>query len=83
MGHTMEQAISAAEANRRFSRLLQEVRAGRSYVVTTHGKPIARLVPFSQPDKARQEARAALLRRLEGQTPSDIGPWTRDELNAR
>jgi prevent-host-death family protein len=83
MGRAMEQAISAAEANRQFSRLLQEVRTGQSYVVTTHGKPVARLVPFDQPDRARQEARAALLRRLEGQTASDIGPWTRDELYAR
>jgi antitoxin (DNA-binding transcriptional repressor) of toxin-antitoxin stability system len=37
----MERAVSAAVANRKFSQLLRSVREGRSYVVTTHGKPVA------------------------------------------
>ncbi len=41
----MEKAVSAADANRNFSQLLQGVRRGRSYVVTSHGKPLARLTP--------------------------------------
>lgn len=65
----MDQAISAAEANRSFSRLLREVREGRSYVVTAHGKPVARIVPCNDVDSARIAARAALLQRL------GIKPW--------
>lgn len=79
----MDQSISAADANRSFSRILQDVRGGRSYVVTAHGKPVARIIPCGEADAAREAARAALLRRLEGQTATDIGPWTRDELYQR
>lgn len=79
----MDQTISAAEANRNFSHLLREVREGRSYIVTAHGKPVARIVPCNAADLARDTARAALLARLAGQTAIDIGPWTRDELYER
>jgi prevent-host-death family protein len=41
----MQKIISAAEANRRFSELLRTVKAGRSVAVTSHGKPVARMVP--------------------------------------
>lgn len=79
----MDQPIPAAEANRHFSRLLREVRDGRSYVVTAHGKPIARIVPCTAADAARATARTALLRRLAAQPAIDIGPWTRDALYER
>jgi prevent-host-death family protein len=79
----MDQPISAAEANRGFSRILRNVRGGQSYVVTAHGKPVARIVPCGEADAAREAARVALLRRLEGQPVMDIGPWTRDELYQR
>ncbi|MEA2741204.1 MAG: hypothetical protein QOH05_4511 [Acetobacteraceae bacterium] len=79
----MDQAISAAEANRAFSRLLREVREGHSYVVTAHGKPVARIVPCDQADAERRIARSTLLHRLAGQPAIDIGPWTRDALYER
>jgi prevent-host-death family protein len=52
----IDRAISAAETNRSFSRLLWEVRDGRSYVVTAHGKPVARIVPCDASDMARETA---------------------------
>jgi prevent-host-death family protein len=79
----MDQAISAAEANRTFSRLLREVREGHTYVVTAHGKPVARIVPCDKAGGDREKARAALLERLAEQPVMDIGPWTRDELYGR
>jgi prevent-host-death family protein len=79
-GATIDQPIPAAEAKRTFSRLLREVREGRSYVVTSHGKPIARIVPCTQADTACAAARSALLQRLALQPAIDIGCWTRDEL---
>jgi prevent-host-death family protein len=82
-GVVTDQAISAAEANRSFSRLLREVREGRSYTVTAHGKPVARIVPCNAADIARQAARSALLTRLTNQSAIDVGPWTRDELYDR
>ena len=79
----MEHAISAAEANRTFSRLLRNVRTGASYVITSHGRPVARIVPYDATDNARAEARARLLERLARQTVTDISPWRRDELYER
>ena len=83
----IEEKISAAEANRSFSRLLRGVREGRSYIVTAHGRPIARLVPAAQDDaedqRVRQAALHALLDRVAKQPVIDIGHWTRDELYER
>ena len=75
----MEKAISAAEANRKFSQVLREVREGRSFVVTSHGRPVARIAPVEAQHDA-DRAREALLKRLRSQKAIDIGPWTRDEL---
>jgi len=76
----MEEAVSAADANRRFSLLLRGVREGRSYVVTSHGKPVARLIPAGKHDDIATSARSALLSRLEKQPVMNAGRWTRDEL---
>jgi prevent-host-death family protein len=75
----MQKSISAAEANRKFSELLRGVKAGQKYVVTSHGRPVARIEPIDKEDDA-DRAREALLKRLRSQKAIDIGPWTRDEL---
>lgn len=75
----MEKAISAADANRKFSQLLREVREGRSYVVTSHGRPVARIAPVTE--QRASKAKAALLAHLEARpVTKPIGRWTRDEL---
>ncbi|MGO9084414.1 MAG: type II toxin-antitoxin system Phd/YefM family antitoxin [Candidatus Sulfotelmatobacter sp.] len=74
----MEKAISAAEANRKFSEVLRGVREGISYLVTSHGRPVARIEPVEVRD--RSKAKEVLLARLRSQKAIDIGPWTRDEL---
>lgn len=76
----VEKTVSAADANRRFSELLRRVRRGRSFVVTSHGTPVARLVPIAETDAIAAGARRALLARLRAQPATDIGRWTRDEL---
>ena len=80
----MEKSVSAADANRKFSELLRGVRQGRSYVVTSHGEPVAKLVPAAQDARIKSGARSALLARLKSQ-PAVKGiksrrRWTRDEL---
>jgi prevent-host-death family protein len=77
----MDDAISAADANRSFSSLLRRVREGRSVVVTSHGKPIARIVPLGErDDRAAEAARAALLARLRAEPVVNVGRWMRHEL---
>ena len=80
----MDQSISAAEANRAFSRLLRQVREdGQSFVITAHGKPVARISPCGPEDAQREAARAKLFARLDKQPAIDIGPWSREELYER
>ena len=77
----MDEAVSAAEANRRFSRILREVREGRSYVVTSHGKPVARIVPAQRDNRVASAAKSVLLARLASQPVLGIGHrWRRDDL---
>ena len=76
----MEETVSAAEANRQFSKLLRGVRDGNSYVVTSHGRPVAKLVPIDEEAIAREQARERLMERLRSQPVRNIGRWTRDEL---
>lgn len=76
----MEETVSAAEANRQFSKLLRGVRDGNSYVVTSHGRPVAKLVPVDEEAIAREQARERLFARLRSQPVRNIGRWTRDEL---
>jgi prevent-host-death family protein len=73
-------SISAAEANRNFSRVLDGVRQGRSYVVTSHGKPVATIEPAKTTSRAEIAARRSLLERLGNQPALNLGRWTRDEL---
>jgi prevent-host-death family protein len=76
----MEELISATEANRQFSRLLDGIRQGNTYVVTSHGRPLARLSPVAEGRRTIAQARAALLDKLRSQPAVYTGSWTRDEL---
>jgi prevent-host-death family protein len=76
----LDQKISAAEANRNFSEVLRGVREGRTYLVTSHGRPVARIVPAKLRDAKADAAWQALLARLQRQPSVEVGPWTRDEL---
>jgi prevent-host-death family protein len=76
----MEESVSAANANRKFSQLLRSVRDGKTYVVTVHGKPVAKIVPIPKDDKITAAARSVLFARLRSQPVLNVGRWTRDEL---
>lgn len=76
----MDEAVSAADANRNFSSILRSVREGQSFVVTSHGRPVARIIPADKPDDTAVDARAALFARLRSQPVTNIGRWTREEL---
>ena len=76
----MDKAVSAADANRRFSELLRTVKKGRSVIVTSHGKPVAKITPVVEDERAAAGARAVLLARLRTERAVTVGRWTRDEL---
>jgi prevent-host-death family protein len=75
----VEKVISAADANRKFSQVLRDVHQGESYVVTSHGKPVARIAPVPNAGSA-SNARATLLKRLRSEPVVNVGRWKRDEL---
>ena len=80
----MEKTVSAADANRKFSDLLRGVRKGQSYVVTSHGRPVAKLIPATTDGGNAAATRSALLARLKSQPAAQEDKprkrWTRDEL---
>ena len=78
----MDTPVSAAEANRKFSELLRGVREGRTYTVTSHGRPVARIVPAAADESDTERARTSLIARLERQPAvrTTGRRWTRDEL---
>ncbi len=75
-----EKIVSAAEANRKFSYVLSKVRQGCSYVVTSHGKSVAKIVPFRGYDAVASSSKATLVARLKSQPTKNIGKLTRDEM---
>ncbi len=76
----MEKLVSAADANREFSKLLRAVREGKSFVVTSHGRAVARIVPADKNSGVKRRARATLFKRLRSERPLTVGRWSRDEL---
>jgi prevent-host-death family protein len=74
----MEKTIQASEANRQFSRILREVARGDTFTVTSHGRPIARIIPVEPMD--RDAAKERLLEHLRSQPVMNMGPWRREEL---
>jgi prevent-host-death family protein len=76
----MDKTISAADANRRFSELLRTVKKGQSVVVTSHGKPVAKISPIVEDNRAVEGARSVLFARLRRERVVNAGHWTRDEL---
>jgi prevent-host-death family protein len=78
--NSLDQTVSAADANRRFSELLRTVKKGRSVVVTSHGKPVAKITPVVEDERVAEGARSALFARLRKGRAVNVGRWTRDEL---
>lgn len=79
----MATIVSAAQANREFSKLMKLVEGGEEVVVTSRGKPKIKLVPAGENDDEaarRQRAFDALTRRLERQTAQNLPRATREDM---
>jgi prevent-host-death family protein len=76
----MDKTISTDDVNGQLDRVLKDVEGGSTYTITNHGKPVARIVPAPEDEKARKDAAwKALLTRLHSQPALNLGPWSRDE----
>jgi len=82
----MADTITARDANHRFAQVLAEVEAGKEFIVTRHGVPVARIVPERLPDGRRrltpeqEKALADSLARLRQGWPLGIKRFDRNEL---
>ena len=56
------------------------MKKGRSIIVTSHGKPVAKITPVIEDERAAKGARSALLARLRTERAVNAGRWTRDAL---
>lgn len=75
--------LSAAEANRQFSRLLRSAAEGHETVILSRGRPVARVVPAAASHKQQRRAQKTLLQRLKSQASVGTRNWQRDDLYDR
>jgi prevent-host-death family protein len=74
----MDRAISASDANQRFSELLRDVAEGESFTVMSRGRAVARVLPVDRVAEARAIDR---LLAYVGTLPiRHAGDWSRDDL---
>jgi len=82
----MAETVSARDANHHFARILGEVEAGKEYVVTRNGVPVARIVPERTPEghhrltPAQEEALQRSIARLRRGWPLGIDHLDRNSI---
>ena len=74
----MDRTISASDANQRFSEMLRDVQRGEAFLVTSRGRPVARVAPLDAGPKG--ESVQNLLTFLEGLPRRSASDWGRDDL---
>lgn len=77
--------VTATDANRYFSKLLQRVENGEHITITKDGKPVAVLIPPGPNEEQRAAARERMLElmRKGGLDFEYSSPLDRDELRRR
>lgn len=59
----MTRTITLREANQTFARCVRDVEAGRAFLITRNGVPVARLIPVADGPRALSPAQQAALAR--------------------
>ena len=74
--------VSATDANREFSKLLDRVCNGETFAITKRDRVVARIVPEpnAEDEVQRDKAWKALIARLQSQPLLNVPRGTRDEL---
>ncbi len=74
----MDRAISASDANQRFSELLRDVAEGESFTVMSRGRAVARVLPV---DRVAEERSIDRLLTFVARLPiRHSGDWSRADL---
>jgi prevent-host-death family protein len=66
--------VSAAQANREFSKLLRAVQEGETVTITSHGKVVARLVSAGDDEREKDAAWLELIESLKNRPLSPDRP---------
>ena len=77
----MDKYVSATEANQRFPELVRKVSAGDSYIVTSRGKPLIKMVPLEK--KLSKGSLEEFYAKCDARGPIITGPWKREDLYDR
>lgn len=72
--------ITAAEANRRFSKLLREVAKGEVITILSRGTPVAKVTSANAEALGKNAMKNILLSRLKAQSATGSRNWIRSEL---
>jgi len=72
--------ITAANANRGFSKLLREVSKGEEITILSRGTPVAKITSVNSAALQKNAMKNLLLSRLKAQEVTGSRNWTRDEL---
>ncbi|RJP84226.1 MAG: type II toxin-antitoxin system prevent-host-death family antitoxin [Desulfobacteraceae bacterium] len=72
--------ITAANANREFSKLLRDVRKGEEITILSRGTPVAKITSVSSAALQKNAMKKLLLSRLKTEGVTGSRNWSRDEL---
>ena len=75
----MDRAISASDANQRFSEVLRDVQAGETFVVMSRGRAVAKVTPVDA-GSDRRVAIDALLNYVATLPERSLAGWRREHL---
>ena len=75
----MERAITASDANQHFSEMLRDVQEGETFVVTSRGRPVAKVTPADDLDR-QGPALDALLDFVAALPRRRADSWRREDL---
>ena len=76
----MERAITASEANQRFSEMLRDVAGGETFTVMSRGRAVARVLPVDR--EGGQSSITRVLRFVRSLPNRQSGGWTRDDCGS-
>lgn len=74
----MSQTIGSYEAKTHLARLLDEVEGGKTFIITKHGRPVARLAPTRGAKRLDRDVVAELMEFRKGKT---LGMSIRDAID--